>query len=85
MPGVGVLTAQRARHGDDIVHQPRGVMEHIAVDLLQNVQVRTAGHQQIGFIDVPAAVARTADGQAVQGELTVDVFHGSFPPQVFGI
>ena len=23
--------------------------------------------------------------QAVQGELTVDVFHGSFPPQVFGI
>ena len=54
----------------------------MAVHFLQNISVRRVGFHQVGFIDMPVAVAFAADRRAFKLKLGNNLFHGVFFPPI---
>ena len=59
---------QELRDGSDIFHQPRHVAERIVVDFLQDIAMAAPGHDQIGHVDMPAAIRLAGNRLRVQVE-----------------
>ena len=82
--GIVGLLAQVGGDGGDVLLQPCHIREGPVADLLEDVPPPGLGDHQIGFVDVSAAVALTADSRSIQPELLqngfVQCFHLSFLP-----